>query len=140
MNDKFIEDTLNDFFNTGILKCSLYQLYSIYNYVKEKIKVCDIEEDKLRLMSLSKIIFTYLTNTESYITSTNENLKVTVEEYLEKVFNISIGELPPENKGYIYSKYVEFVSKNCCNKCLDMFSPASCSTCKCGDIWEEFTL
>lgn len=131
MNDKFIENTLNDFFDTGILKCSLYQLYSICDYIKEKIKTCDTQEDKLKLMSLSRIIFTYLTNTEVQINTANENLKVTFEEYLKKVFNISVDELTSENKDYVYSKYVEFINVNCCSKCLNMFSPASCLTCKC---------
>ena len=37
MEDRFLEDILDNFFNTGILKCSVYQLNAIYTLTRKKI-------------------------------------------------------------------------------------------------------
>lgn len=73
----FIEDTLNDFFRTGILKCSVYQLNAIYDYSKKQVaKTKNNMDEQRRWMALSKMLFIYLTETEAYFSTANENLKV----------------------------------------------------------------
>ena len=99
MEDRFIEDILDNFFNTGILKCSVYQLNSIYLFTRKKIleNSGKTSEERRRWMSLSRMLFTYLTETEACITTVNENLKVDFNEYINKVYGVSVGEIPSEN-------------------------------------------
>ena len=139
MEDRFLEDILDNFFNTGILKCSVYQLNAIYTLTRKKILENNGEtsEEKRKWMSLSRMLFTYLTETQACITTVNENLKVNFNEYLGKVYGVSIGEIPAENIDYIYERYISFIVENCCDKCLSMLSPDICKTCKCGEIWNK---
>lgn len=138
MDDRFIEDTLDDFFKTGILKCSMYQLIAIYNYVKEQVsKNKDNSEEQQRWMALSKMLFIYLNETKGCVTTANENLKVDFKEYLNKVYGVGIGELPSDNREYLYERYISFITENCCDKCLDMLSPQVCKECKCGEVWNR---
>lgn len=139
MEDRFIEDILDNFFNTGILKCSVYQLNSIYLFTRKKIleNSGKTSEERRRWMSLSRMLFTYLTETEACITTVNENLKVDFNEYINKVYGVSVGEIPSENIDYIYERYISFIVENCCNKCLSMLSPEVCNSCKCGEVWNK---
>lgn len=138
MDDMFIEDTLNDFFRTGILKCSIYQLNAIYDYVKKQInKTKGDMEKQQRWMALSKMLFIYLTETEACVTTANENLKVDFKGYLQKVYGTNINEIPYDNREYLYERYVSFIIENCCDKCLDMLSPQVCAKCKCGEVWNK---
>ena len=138
MNDKFIEDVLKNFFEQGILKCNIYQLCSIYSHAKKQISKNKNNIDEcLKWSNLSRMIFTYLIETDVCFTMVNENLKVSFKEFLQKVYGINLSELCEENREYIYDKYVSFVLENCCDKCLYRISSQSCSKCKCGEIWNR---
>lgn len=137
MSDIFIEDALNKFFETGILKCSTFQLNAIYTYVKKQTLEIELRgEDASRWKALSSMLFTYLTETEAYLSIASESLKVDFDDYLQKIYGISKNELTSENRDYVYAKYTSFIVENCCNKCLDVMSPEVCKTCSCGEIWE----
>lgn len=138
MEVMFIEDTLNDFFRTGILKCSIYQLNAIYDYAKKQVaKTKNNMDEQRRWMALSKMLFIYLTETEAYFSTANENLKVNFKGYLQKVYGTDISDLPYDNREYLYERYVSFIIENCCDKCLDMLSPQVCAKCKCGEVWNK---
>lgn len=136
MSDIFIENALNSFFETGILKCSTFQLNAIYHYVKKQtLELENSGQDNSRWKALSTMLFTYLTETEAYLSIASENLKVNFGEYLQKVYGVKEDELPKENRDLIYAKYTSFIVENCCNKCLDVMSPTVCKSCACGEIW-----
>ena len=89
MDNKFTEDILNEFFETGILKCSAYQLSTILNYAKKQaLETKENKDEQYKWVALTKMIITYLSEIEIHLTTANENLKVGFEEYLQKAFSI----------------------------------------------------
>ena len=139
MADKFVSHLIKDFFDTGTLKCDTYQLFAIKHYVKDRLKELEDVECKTveyqMWLNFYEIIITYLTETQITLSGANEEMKVTFNDYLSKVYGISEGEIDSTTGFMLYNKYSDFIEKNCCSKCLYFGIPTVCSNCPCSEIY-----
>ena len=74
-----------------------------------------------------------MTEEKVRINGVNKALKVDFNNYLLKVFGISVGEVSADEYDILFSKYKLFVDENCCSKCLDAGNTKACMNCPCGE-------
>ena len=143
MEDKSIKGIIEEFFETGVLNCSLLQFQSIYEYTIQQIK--RIREEKghdsvdLKIWTnFYTMLVTYKVETKITLGEDTSNLKVSFRDYLKTIYNLGEGELDSITRDIVYQRYVDFTKQNCCKSCIYLDIKYVCSTCPCGEIWDIY--
>lgn len=140
MNEKFITNLIEDFFETGVLECSIFQLNSIHDFIKNKVKELenrgDISPEYQMWQNFYSMVLIYLTETTATLNTSPNSLKVGFRDYLDKVYGLSVGELDDTSHSVLYEKYCAFVDANCCSKCLHFGIQPICMECPCGEVYD----
>ena len=96
MEDKSIKGIIEEFFETGVLNCSLLQLQSIYEYTIQQIR--RIREEKghdsvdLKIWTnFYTMLVTYKVETKITLGEDTSNLKVSFRDYLK--LSITLGKV-----------------------------------------------
>ena len=141
MSYRTISQLIKDFFDTGILKCNTYQLFAIKHYIKDKLK--ELEDDNYETaeyqmwLNLYEMIITYMVESQVTLSGANEDMKISFEDYLSKVYGVNDNEIDDTIRPILYDKYSNFIEKNCCNKCIYFGISVICSKCPCCEIYTK---
>lgn len=143
MNDKFIERIIEEFFETGVLKCSILQIHSIFKYTLNRVRSIKDEQgvdsvDFKVWLNFYRMLVTYQVETQVTLGSGSSNLKVGFRDYLKKVYNLSEGELDSVTRGITHQRYTDFIKQNCCENCLYLNISSICCECPCGEVWDIY--